>query len=253
MTQDILTTTDGCVGLITLNAPAKRNAISLATSEQLADAVGSLEQNTDIKAIVITGASPAFSAGGDLADLVAAREGDAARLKRIYEGFLRVLRCPLPTIAAVNGPAVGAGLNLALACDVRLATPEARFETRFLKIGLHSGGGHSWMLTRAVGPSAAASLLLLGKAVSGVEAERIGLVNACVAAGEDVVAAAIALAKKTADYPRDLLIASKESLRLSETQSHAEIAEREFRLQADSLRQPAFAKAMAAAGVKIKE
>ena len=87
---------------------------------------------------------------------------NAAPSPSIYEGFLRVLRSPLPTIAAVNGPAVGAGMNLALACDVRLAGASARFDTRFVKIGLHPGGGHVWMLERAVGPQAAAAMVLFG-------------------------------------------------------------------------------------------
>ena len=86
---------------------------------------------------------------------LAARKTDGERrtVTSIYEGFLRVLRSPLPTVAAVNGPAVGAGMNLALACDVRIAGASARFDTRFLQIGLHPGGGHTWMLERAVGPA----------------------------------------------------------------------------------------------------
>ena len=91
-------------------------------------------------------------------------DGERRSVGSIYEGFLRVLRSPLPTVAAVNGPAVGAGLNLALACDVRLAGASARFDTRFLRIGLHPGGGHAWMLDRAVGPQAAAAMVLFGDA-----------------------------------------------------------------------------------------
>ena len=100
--------------------------------------------------------------GAGLAARRAETTANAARSRSIYDGFLRVLRSPLPTIAAVNGPAVGAGLNLALACDVRLAAESARFDTRFLRIGLHPGGGHVWMLERAVGPQAAAAMVLFG-------------------------------------------------------------------------------------------
>ena len=92
-----------------------------------------------------------------LAALAPRTRGARATSATIYEGFLRVLRSPLPTVAAVNGPAVGAGFNLALACDVRLAGTSARFDARFLRIGLHPGGGHTWMLDRAVGPQAAAA------------------------------------------------------------------------------------------------
>ena len=118
---------------------------------------------------MLTGEPPAFCSGADVAalgSLVASSRttASAARSRSIYEGFLRVLRSPLPTVAAVNGPAVGAGLNLALACDVRLAGESARFDTRFLRIGLHPGGGHAWMLDRAVGPQAAAAMVLFGAA-----------------------------------------------------------------------------------------
>ena len=81
-----------------------------------------------------------------------------------------MLRSPLPTVAAVNGPAVGAGMNLALACDVRIAGASARFDTRFLRIGLHPGGGHAWMLDRAVGPQAAAAMVLFGARLDGARA-----------------------------------------------------------------------------------
>ena len=89
-------------------------------------------------------------------------------------------RSPLPTIAAVNGAAVGAGMNLALACDVRLAGRSARFDTRFLQLGLHPGGGHTWMLQRIAGPQAAAAVVLFGEVLDGEEAERCGLVWRCV-------------------------------------------------------------------------
>ena len=120
---------------------------------------------------MITGEPPAFCSGADVAALGSLSEqkhdGERRAIGSIYEGFLRVLRSSLPTVAAVNGPAVGAGLNLALACDVRLAGESARFDTRFLRIGLHPGGGHTWMLDRAVGPQAAAAMVLFGAPVDG--------------------------------------------------------------------------------------
>src|SRR4029077_10230195 len=95
----------------------------------------------------------------------------------VYDAFLRVLRSSLPTIAAVDGPAVGAGFNLALACDLRVVGPRARFDSRFLRIGLHPGGGHLWMLERAVGPQAAAAIVLFAQAIDGRRADEI--VPAC--------------------------------------------------------------------------
>ena len=125
------------VGILTLDAPHRRNAFDLDMCDEVGEALDSLEADPGVGALVVTGRGSAFCAGADLSHLGASqREG----LLAIYEGFLRVARCPLPTIAAVNGPAVGAGMNLALAADVRLAGTSARFDTRFLQLGIHPGG-----------------------------------------------------------------------------------------------------------------
>ena len=130
---------------------------------------------------MVTGAGCAFCAGADLGNLqTATRES----LGNVYEGFLRVARSPLPTLAAVNGAAVGAGMNLALGCDVRIASTRARFDTRFLQIGLHPGGGHTWMQLRTVGLQAAMAAVVFGQVLDGAEAERVGLVYRCVADDE---------------------------------------------------------------------
>ena len=92
---------------------------------------------------------------------------DASHVRSIYDGFLSIRDCPLPTVAAVNGPAVGAGFNLALCCDVRIAGASARFDARFTRIGLHPGGGHVWMLERELGPQATAAITLFGERVDG--------------------------------------------------------------------------------------
>ena len=126
---------------------------------------------------MVTGAPPAFCAGANLGNLAEAT-GDS--LGTIYEGFLRIARSPLPTLAAVNGAAVGAGMNLALGCDVRLAGRRAKFDTRFLQIGIHPGGGHTWMLRRIAGPQAAMAAVVFGEVLDGAEAERIGLAYSCV-------------------------------------------------------------------------
>ena len=112
------------VALVTLADAPRRNAISLPMAEELVAIFADLERSDVVGAVVITGQPPAFSAGADLKDL---ENADRATLQRIYDGFLAVARCPWPTIAAVNGAAVGAGLNLALSCDVRIAGTSARF------------------------------------------------------------------------------------------------------------------------------
>jgi enoyl-CoA hydratase len=168
--------TDG-VGVLTLNAPERRNAFDLAMCDETAAALDELEADDGVGALVVTGRGSAFCAGADLSHLGASqREG----LLAIYEGFLRVARSPLPTIAAVNGAAVGAGMNLALAADVRLAGASARFDTRFLQLGIHPGGGHTWMLQRIAGPQATAAMVLFGEVLSGEEAAACGLAWRCV-------------------------------------------------------------------------
>src|SRR4029077_8614069 len=120
-----------------------------------------VEADEGIGAVVVTGTPPAFCAGANLGNLGST---GGPGLRSIYEGFLRVARSPLPTIAAVNGAAVGAGVNLALVCDVRVAAKRAKFITRFMDLGLHPGGGHTWMLERAVDHQAATAMVLLGEA-----------------------------------------------------------------------------------------
>ena len=149
----------GRVALITVNDPDRRNAVTDAMSAQLREAVERAETDQDVHAVVLTGAGKAFCAGADLSALGAAAEEG---LLRIYDGFMAVANCTLPTVAAVNGAAVGAGLNLALAADVRIAGPHAMFDPRFQKLGIHPGGGATWMLQRGVGPQVARAALLFG-------------------------------------------------------------------------------------------
>ena len=175
-----------------------------------------LEADDGIGAVVLTGEPPAFCSGADVAALGSLSEqrddGERRQVSSIYEGFLRVLRSSLPTIAAVNGPAVGAGLNLALACHVRLAGTSARFDTRFLRIGLHPGGGHAWMLERAVGPQAAAAMLLFGERIDGPRAAEIGLAWAC-HPDDELLDAAVALAARAAEAPKELVAMTIATLR----------------------------------------
>ena len=111
----------------------------------------------------------------------------------------------------MNGAAVGAGMNMALGCDVRIAGASARFDTRFLQLGIHPGGGHTWMLRRIAGPQAAAALVLFGDVVDGTEAARIGLVHRCVP-DDELLAAAHAFAAQAASAPRELLVTTKQTL-----------------------------------------
>jgi enoyl-CoA hydratase len=235
------------VAVLTLSHPERRNALNIELSGKLVDAVRAAVTDDGVGAIVITGEDPAFCAGGDLAELARA---DPATLHTVYAGFLAIAQCPLPTIAAVNGAAVGAGLNLALACDLRLAGPRAKFDARFLSLGLHPGGGYTWMLQRLLGPQAAAALTLFGDVLDASEAARIGLVHRV---AEDVLPAAVELAGRAAAAPRDLVVATKATMRLTAgAVSHAEAVEIEVRAQAESVRSEQFQERLAALQAKIR-
>ena len=235
------------VAVLTLSHPERRNALNIELSGKLVDAVRAAVADDGVGAVVITGEDPAFCAGGDLAELARA---DPATLHTVYAGFLAIAQCPLPTIAAVNGAAVGAGLNLALACDLRLAGPRAKFDARFLSLGLHPGGGYTWMLQRLLGPQAAAALTLFGDVLEASEAARIGLVHRV---AEEVVPAAVELAGRAAAAPRDLVVATKATMRLTAgAMSHAEAVEIEVRAQAESVRSDQFQERLAALQAKIR-
>ena len=240
------------VGVVTLAAPARRNAFDLAMCDEVLALVDELEADERVGALVVTGEGSAFCAGADLSHLGGAH-GSSHRdgLLAVYEGFLRFARSPLPTIAAVNGPAVGAGMNLALACDVRIAGASARFDTRFLQLGIHPGGGHTWMMQRIVGPQATAATVLFGEVLDGAEAERVGLAWRCVP-DDELLTTAIALAARAAAAPRALVARVKATIGdVATIEHHADAVERELGDQVWSVTQPAFAEKLAALQRKI--
>jgi enoyl-CoA hydratase len=207
-----------------------------------------IETDDGVGALVVTGAPPAFCAGANLGNL---QTSDSAGLRGIYEGFLRIARSPLPTLAAVNGAAVGAGMNMALGCDVRIAARRARFDTRFLQIGIHPGGGHTWMLRRIAGPQAAMATVVFGDVLDGAEAERIGLVHRCVD-DDQLLSAAQEMAARAASAPRELAIVTKKTIQdMALVATHDEAVDREIEPQVWSTRQPWFAERVAALQSKI--
>ncbi len=200
----LLVERDGPVATLTLNDPERRNAMSQAMGELFAGRVAELAADDSLRAVVLTGAGGAFSAGGDLsmirsrADEGGEAPGSAHRrirdtMRAFYKLFLSVRDLPCPTVAAINGAAVGAGLCVALACDARIAAETARLGLNFTRLGLHPGMGATWTLPRLVGPAVAAELLYSGRVVTGAEAAALGMVNRAVPADE-VLPAARALA-----------------------------------------------------------
>lgn len=232
------------IGLLTLDDPEHRNAITLAMAGEIEAGLAALADDPRVAAVVITGAGTSFCAGADRA-LLAAADEDA--LRRVYGAFLAVRRCPLPTVAAVNGPAVGAGLNLALACDVRITARSARFDARFLQLPVHPGGGNLWMLERLVGSQAAAAMVVFDQPVSGPDAVRLGLAWSCAEDGAAVPAALAFCARLSGSPTPALATRIKATLRASAAiVTHEDAVELELRAQLDSMRSPSFRDRIAA-------
>ena len=209
MTALVLTSIADGVATLTLNNPDERNTLTAPMVAEITAAMDAFEADESVGALVVTGTPPAFCAGANLGNLA---EATGESLGTIYEGFLRIARSPLPTLAAVNGAAVGAGMNLALGCDVRIVADTAKLDTRFLQLGIHPGGGHTWMLRRIVGPQAAMAAVVFGQVLDGKEAERIGLAYRSVPA-DSLLEVAHEFAAKAAAAPRALAMATKATIR----------------------------------------
>lgn len=211
----MLTTTDlPGIRLLTLNDPQRRNPLSPALTKDLLAALDAAEQDPAIRAVVLTGAGPAFSAGADLEFLkqvtTAGAEANYAHSRELMRLFQRVYTFPKPTIAAINGPAVAGGAGLATACDLAVMSEQAQIGYTEVKIGFVAALV-GVILVRAVGEKHARELLLTGKLVSALEAYRMGLVNRVVPA-EQVLEEALALAQEVAANAPTSLALTKELL-----------------------------------------
>lgn len=245
----VLTEVNDGVATVTLNDPKRRNALDLAFCDEITEAFDAIEADSSVGAVIVTGMAPAFCAGADLSHL--GERGSKEGLLAIYEGFMRVGRCPLPTIAAVNGPAVGAGMNLALVCDLRLAGRSARFDTRFLNLGIHPGGGHTWMFQRIAGPQATFATVVFGEILDGEAAERAGLVWRCVD-DEALLPTAREMASRVLAAPRELVEKIVHSIRhIGSIDDHREALMWELEPQAWSTEQPHFQATLAALKARI--
>ncbi|HMJ12966.1 MAG TPA: enoyl-CoA hydratase/isomerase family protein [Polyangiaceae bacterium] len=177
----------GPVARIVLDRPEKHNALSVEMGMLLRAAVAEINASEETRVVVVQGEGRAFCAGGDF-DIIDASSRQAPEENRramleFYGSFLSLLRVRVPTIARIHGAAVGAGLALALACDVRFAANEAKLGANFVRVGLHPGMGCSLLLPHVVGPAKAAELIYTGQLIDGTEAARIGLVNKALPAG----------------------------------------------------------------------
>jgi len=246
----VLTDVADGVATLTLNNPDERNTLTAPMVAEITAAMDAFEADPAVGALMVTGTPPAFCAGADLGNLA---EATGESLGTIYEGFLRIARSPLPTLAAVNGAAVGAGMNLALGCDVRLVADTAKLDTRFLQLGIHPGGGHTWMLRRILGPQATMAAVVFGQVLDGAEAERIGLAYRCVPAAT-LLDAAHEFAAGAARAPRELAIVTKQTVAaMADVDDHPAAVARELEPQLWSTRQPWFAERLAAMKSRISK
>jgi len=169
------------VAVLTLDNPDQRNAMSDQMTSSWVAAVEELAGDRSVRAVVITGEGSAFCSGGNTAWIASEPEATVDRLRNrmlpFYRAWLSIRRLEVPTIAAVNGPAIGAGLCLALACDIRYAATGSTLAVPFVRLGMHAGMAGTYLLPDVVGPAAARDLLLTGRAVDADEALRLGLVS----------------------------------------------------------------------------
>ena len=227
---------DDDVVTLTFQDPERHNAMSRAMGEALKARIERIGEDRSVRAVLLTGAGRAFSAGGDLGMLLDLAEQAAAgralqetrdQMREFYGLFLSVRTLPCPSIAAINGHAIGAGLCVALACDLRVASTSARLALNFSRLGLHPGMAATWILPRLVGPARAAELLYTGRSISAAEAERIGMLNRAVAP-EEVLSEARQLARAVATSGPQAVRGLKRSLAGS---AHAEL-EAQLQLEA---------------------
>ncbi|MFE4958786.1 crotonase/enoyl-CoA hydratase family protein [Streptomyces sp. NPDC056653] len=239
MTGPLLVERTGYVETWTLNLPDSRNPISGADMiDAIVAAADRVNRDAAVRAVIVTGAGSAFSTGGNVKEMAERRglfEGTADQQRTAYrDGIQRIPRalhaCEVPLIAAINGPAVGAGCDLALMCDLRIATPTAFLAESFVKLGLIPGDGGAWFLPRAVGAARAAEMALTGDRVDAETALAWGLVSKVVPA-DRLLDEARALAGRIAANPPRAVRMAKKLLRQAQTHSLDSVLELSASLQ----------------------
>ena len=228
-TDDLIAGVEDGVAVLTLNRPDRRNALSRALLEGLASTLAAVEVDDDVGAVVVTGAGGAFCAGGDVKDMASGVGAEVPWDVQVHRQRLnhrdtagRLHRMPKPTIAFLPGAAAGAGLSLALACDLRYATPEAFVTTAFARVGFAGDYGGTWFLTRLVGPAKARELYFFSERVGADQALELGLINAI-----ETFAETVDRARRLAAGPRIAYRYMKENLNRSLTSPLEEVLDLE--------------------------
>ena len=220
MSDPVLFETDGAIATITLNRPETRNALDQDVIEAIESICAGINRNIDIRVAIVTGAGPGFSSGGnvkDMRDRQGLFGGSPAKMRDNYRnGIQRIplalYRIEVPTIAAVNGPAIGAGLDLSLMCDMRIAGESAVFAESFVKVGIIPGDGGAWLLPRAISLSRACEMAFTGDRINAQLALQYGLVSQVVPDGK-LIDAAMALAHRVSVNPPEVLRMTKSLIR----------------------------------------
>src|SRR5437868_10754153 len=244
--QHISVEVEGAIGWIRFKRPETMNAIGAVTRTQLADAIKQAERDDAVRVVVLTGSGRAFCSGADVTEMAPGAgmrtpEDVGNVLRNEYMPMLMRLRTmPKPIIAAMNGPAIGIGASFALACDIRIATPEAYILEAFINIGLAPDGGVSWLLPRLAGTGIAYEMLFTGKPLQAADAHRLGVINRIVPSErleEDVRD----LAQQLAAQPRQAMAGAKRAVNHALTSTYEEAMEFESYLQEAQAGSPEFA------------
>ncbi len=235
--QHVKVEAEGGVGWIRLNRPEKMNAIGALTRQQLGDAIKQAERDDSVRVVVLTGSGRAFCSGADVTEMVGGGGGMRTPeevgnvLRTEYMPMLTRLRTmPKPVIAAMNGPAVGIGASYALACDIRIAVPEAYILEAFVNIGLAPDGGVSWLLPRLAGTGVAYEMFFTGKPLQAADAHRLGVINRLVPA-ERLEAEVRELASHLVSQPRLAMAAAKRAVNHALESNYEDALEFESYLQ----------------------
>ena len=233
------------VAILRLNRPERRNAMNDEMAAEFAEANTAAACSEETRALVVTGNGAAFCAGGDLEGFAKWDGADPADVERglcaFYGSFLRIMDLEIPTIAAVNGPAVGAGACLAAACDIRVASSESSIGFTFVKLGINPGMGAEFLLHRLVGPARAVELLMTGDVLTATDAHRIGLFNRLVFP-PSLLESAVELARTLASRPPAVLRVVKQNAAAAAAEPIDRILRREAQHQAPTFTDPAFQK-----------
>jgi len=249
--QHVNTEIESGIAWIRLNRPEKMNAIGAVTRQQLSEALKQAERDDAVRVVVLTGTGRAFSSGADVTEMAQAggmrTPEDVGRvLRNAYMPMLVRLRTmPKPAIAAMNGPAIGIGASFALACDIRIGTPDSYMLEAFVNIGLAPDGGVSWLLPRLAGSGVAYEMFFTGKPLAAADAHRLGVINRIVPADrlEEEVRD---LAKQLAAQPRQAMAGAKRAVNHALNSTFEEAMEYESYLQEAQAASPEFAEGVQA-------